>query len=1047
MKCHLKCLRALLLGPCLLFPGLSLIPKSLHAQTGTATIRGTITDSQGAVIVDAEVVITNTATGNTLRTRSNKSGIFISPPLQPASYSIRLSKQGFSDTEISDVTVNVADQKVLNIQLKVGSEAQTISVDGSEIVVNTVDASVGTVINRKFVENIPLNGRSFQDLISMTPGVVTQSPQTTPQSPGYSGDFSVNGQRTESNYYTVDGVAGNTSSGQATGYAQSATGGTIGSGTALGTTQSLIPVDALQEFRVQSSTYSAEFGRSPGGQFSMATRSGTNQLHGGVFEYFRNDVFDANDWFNNYYGTKKPALRQNDFGGTVGGPVVIPHLYSGKGGTFFFGSYEGLRLTQPQAATVMYVPDTYMRQQASADIQPILNAYPLQTGIDYGSSSNPGFAQFIKSYSLPSQIDSWGVRIDHTFNPKLITFFRYSETPSSVASRSLSVLSNTDARNLTYTAGITSQLGKSFANEFRLGYARSKSSLAVSLDNFGGATPINLSQTMGLGGDPASYPYFYIYLSGYGAASLYTEAAQNRGTQWNLVENFFASFGKHQVKAGFDYRRIVSPLLPASPYAYASFTTAPSVIANKAGSLYVYKYASATPVFNDFAAFVQDEWRTSNSLHLSFGLRWELAPPPTEANGNNAYTVLGSISNLSALTLVPQGTPLWKTPHYNFAPRLGLAWTAHNTPNRETVVRTGAGVFFDTDNQLATQGFTGLGFVGYRTYSGVSAIVTPSQLNFSITPTAPYTGSTVFAFPSNLQLPYTIGWNAALEQKLGKTQALTLTYVGSNGRRQVYTQQILATSYNKNFGAVRFFPGGATSNYHALQAQFQRTIEHGVQALVSYTWAHSIDKASTGLTLPIKRGNSDFDVRNNFQAGLSWDIPSGASTGMLHRIVSDWALDGRFVARSGFPVNLQGNYLLASDGSYYYSGVDLVPGKPIYLYGSQYPGGRAINPAAFNKTGVTSGNAPRNFVRAFGENQINTAVRRQFHLGETATLQFRAEAFNVLNHPNFGYVNPTLGQATFGQATKMLNQSLGSVASQYQQGGPRSMQFALKVAF
>lgn len=270
----------------------------------------------------------------------------------------------------------------------------------------------------------------------MTPGVVTQSPQSQ-SSIGVSGDFSVNGQRTESNYYTVDGVSANTGVGSGAGFPTPGTGGTLSSSTALGTTQSLISVDALQEFRVQSSTYSAAYGRSPGGQFSLVTRSGTKKFHGSGFDYLRNNYFDANNWFNNLYGTPASALRQNDFGGTFGGPIVLPFLHRARDNTFFFVSYEGLRLTQPQATSVQYVPDLAMRKQAASVLQPILNAFPLPTpgGIDYGTATTPSLAQFIQGYALPARIDSTSVRLDQISGRVTI---------SSSGSATLQVLQNPD---------------------------------------------------------------------------------------------------------------------------------------------------------------------------------------------------------------------------------------------------------------------------------------------------------------------------------------------------------------------------------------------------------------------------------------------------------------------------------------------------------------------------------------------------------------------------------------------------------------------------
>jgi hypothetical protein len=232
---------------------------------------------------------------------------------------------------------------------------------------------------------------------------------------------------------------------------------------------------------------------------------------------------------------------------------------------------------------------------------------------------------------------------------------------------------------------------------------------------------------------------------------------------------------------------------------------------------------------------------------------------------------------------------------------------------------------------------------------------------------------------------------------------------------------------------------------------------HGLQALVSYTWSHSIDFGSNYATFAAMRGNSDFDVRHNLAAGASWDIPINSRNRVFLSLLEHWGLDGRLAARTGFPITLDGNLLTdPATGNEFYSGVNLVPGKPLYLFSHQYPGGRALNGgpevpasnAAFTPpTGTAEGDAPRNFVRGFGENQVNLAIRRAFPIRDGISLQFRAEAFNILNHPNFGMVDSTLTDAQFGLATQTLNQSLGTLAPQYQQGGPRSMQFALKLSF
>jgi Carboxypeptidase regulatory-like domain/TonB-dependent Receptor Plug Domain/TonB dependent receptor len=1036
------------LFPCLLLFALCLVPLSVLSQSTSATISGGVTDPTGNFITDASVEVVNDETGVWYSDRTNSSGMYFIPILPPGHYHVQVSKRGFKTIIKPDVVLNVQGAIALNFVLPVGAMSQSVTVEAGSSRLNTTDASISTVIDQKFVENIPLNGRSFQDLIGLTPGVVTQSPQSG-STVGSSGDFSVNGQRTESNYYTVDGVSANTNAGAPTGFPQAANSGSVGASTALGTTQSLISVDALQEFRVQSSTYAAEYGRSPGGQFSLVTRSGTNEYHGSAFDYLRNNYFDANDWFNDHFGKPITAMRQNDFGGTFGGPVSIPHVYTGRGRSFFFFSYEGLRLTQPQPAVILYVPDASLRTNAPSVLQPILNAFPIQSsgGIDYDN----GLAQFIEPYSLPSQIDSTSIRFDQTFSSKVSAFFRYGNTPSSTSTRNLSSVTRNQLNNQTYTLGLTAQASATASNEFRLGYAQSSSDSIISLDNFHGAVPINLPNAMGLGSYPGSSPFFEIFVSGVGISELGVATSENKGHQWNGVDTFSLALGRHLFKFGADYRRIVSPLSPSSPAATALFESQHSVLTNSADLLLLSKYTSAVPVFNEFAAFAQDEWRVTSKLNLAFGLRWEIDPPPTEAHGNDAYTLLGNFANPSSLTLAPQGTPLWKTPWYNFAPRLGGAWTSHNTPGRETVLRAGAGVFFDSADRLATQGY-GVSAVGFSTsfsYADASVPVQAAQLAFTPSILPPYTSSVVIAFPSHLQLPYTLGWSASLEQALGGNQSLSLSYVGSNGRRLIQRQQLSVHSLNPEFGTIIYVPGGITSNYQALQVQYQRNVKRGLHALAAYTWSHSIDFGSQDTALPVTRASSDFDVRHNFQGGLSWDLPDSVSNAFLAPLLRAWGLDFRAMARSGYPITLLGNHVTDPvTGSQYYTNVNLVSGVPLYLYGTQFPGGRAINRSAVSlPTGSDPGNAPRNFLRGFDAVQINLAARREFTLHDRLKLQFRAETFNILNHPNFGYIDPTLTDATFGQATKMLNSSLGTVSSLYQQGGARSMQFALKLMF
>jgi hypothetical protein len=1013
-------------------------------QSTSATVSGLVLDPSGRPIAGADIEVVNDATGVRYPGATNGEGIYQIPNLLPGPYRLQVSKIGFKTLIKPDIVLNVQDALAINFTLPVGAASETVTIEGGTPLLETESAAVSTVIDRNFVANLPLNGRSFQDLILLTPGVATQSPQEG-TAPGYNGDFTVNGQRTESNYYTVDGVSANTSAGDGTGLAGPGTSGSLPAGTSLGTTQSLVSVDDLQEFRVQSSTYSAQFGRTPGGQFSFATRSGSNDPHGTAFDYLRNNVFDANNWFNDYYHVEEPALRQNDFGGTLGGPLLLPHIYDGRNRTFFFVSYEGLRLTSPQNASLEFVPSLSTRQTAAPTLQPFLNAFPLPS--PGGTVYADGLASFSQGFSLPSQIDATSVRVDANVYRRLRLFFRFSDSPSKTGGRSLASSGQDTAGLQSYTLGASSQFTSRVDNEFRIGYTRSSAGQRFALDQFGGAQPLDLPSAMGAAGDPNAFSYFELSFPGVGNTSLLAEDASNLSRQLNVTDTLDVSAGRHHLTAGVDYRRINSPLDPVTPTLEFVFESQDSLENNSADVALIARDLPADPILNETALFVQDDWHLARSLVLSMGLRWEVNPPPSSGSDHTAYTVLGNVYQPSTVSLAPLGTPLWDTSWYNFAPRLGVAWTAGKRPGTETVVRGGGGVFFDAGNQRAASAYTELGFRASSVLFGVPLPATSNQLAIEPTVAPPY--STIYASAPHLQLPFTLQWNVSVEQGLGRDQALTLSYVGASGRRLLEQEELNLNPLNPKFTSIIFNHNGPGSSYEALQAQFQRRLSRGLQALASYAWSHSLDYGSTDIALPYQRGNSDFDVRHNLAGALSYDLPGHPGGGIAGLLSRNWGLDGRVISRTGFPVILNGSlHTDAATGSEYYGGVDLVPDLPLYLHGNQYPGGRALNPSAFRATtGNAVGDAPRNFVRGFGAFQINTAVRREFPIAESWKLQFRAEAFNILNHPIFGQIDPNLTDLQFGQATQTLNQSLATMSALYQQGGSRSLQFALKLIF
>jgi hypothetical protein len=1050
--------------PCRLLLLISLAASSALAQLETATVSGQVVDPSGLNVSGAQLKLVDIDRDTTTGTATNRSGLYTFPTVRPGRYRMEVIAAGFKVVNVTGMTVNVQDHLEQNFKLAVGSVSESVTVEAEAI---NVSGAVSTVVDRNYVANMPLNGRSLQDLVLLTQGVIPNTPQTTPNL-GFQGEFSVNGQRAESNYYTVDGVSANV--GIVAGFPGAAsTSGSLPSATSLGTTQSLVALDALQEFRVQSSTSSAEFGRNPGGQFSFVTRSGSNVWHGTGFEYLRNGALDANNWFNNYYGLPQPALRQNDFGGTLGGPVEIPGLYAGKDRTFFFFSYEGLRLIQPQAATPNFVPDATLRANTTAPLSQVLNAFPVPNAPDLGG----GVGQFIGAWSNPSQINSYSIRLDHEIQKGLKLMFRFSDTPSSSTTRGTgranSPSMNSPARyeTQTYTFGMTSLLSNRIGNDLRLNYSSNNSVSSTKLESFGGAQAVNLAQLQGI--NTITNPAYNVAVAlqlGAEAAGLSQGSASGIQRQWNVVDTVDVSLGRHQLRFGIDYRRLSPIVVPSNPFAFYFYGSETSVQTNSVDVAQGQSQAAAYPLYSNFSVFLQDEWRATPRLNLSMGLRWEVNPAPGVTRGTLPYTVQGA-QDLSTMTLAPPGTPLWRTSWYNFAPRLGAAYVVRNIAGFETIVRGGGGLFFDTGQQLGSLGFQGPGVSAVSLFGGLFGIpagfpallaqVSPTIIN---PPVPPYTSANVWAFSPHLQLPYTLQWNLSVEQALGKSQYITVSYVGAHAARLLQQSQVTAGNFNPNFGTVFFNKNGLTSDYSALQMHFQRRLSHGLQSLASYTWSHSIDYGSFNFVVPYTRGNSDFDVGHNFSGALTYELPNTFENKLAGAMLHHWGLDGRFTARTAFPVPLvSGNIIVdPATGNTFSPNLDLIPGQPVYIFGSQCaavygngrgcPGGRAINPNAFsNPAPGESGNAPRNFARGFGTWQVDLAIRREFPIYERLKLQFRAEAFNVFNHPSFGVIDSTFGDPTFGQALSTLNSSLGVLNPLYQSGGPRSIQLALRLQF
>ena len=1025
--------------------GVVVLALRLGAQSPNGNINGLVLDPSSQLIVGAEVIAVNDLTAVQYTTKTNNEGVYVLPNLPPGPYRVQVSKVGFKTIIRPDIILNVQDALSINFTLPVGALLETVTVRGGAPLVNTQTGTVSTVIDRNFVESLPLNGRSFNTLFQLTPGVVI-----APSSTDMPGQFSVAGQRTDANNFTIDGVSANFGVGAVTVAGQSGTGSSPAF-SAYGGTSSLVSVDALQEFRVETSSFGPEFGRSPGGQVILTTRSGTNDLHGGVFDYFRNTIMDANDWFAITAGQPRAAEHHNDFGAFLGGP-----LWRNK--TFYFLSYEGSRLDLPQT-TPVEVPSEYARTTASTQLAPYLNAYPQPND----RTITPGVytSQFTGSYSNPASLDAGSVRIDHTFNQRFSVFGRYNYAPSQIVQRSsgLSTVGTTTSNTQTITAGVNLLFNQSLANTLRGNVSTQTANQIYSLDTFGGAVPLDPSLLIGTLATSNTYSFFLPQ----GASYLRTgQFARNHTRQLNFLDDLMLALGRHQFKFGADYRVIDLDINPAGSDALYIASSVQSFVTTGQTSLIANTARLSQIRTRSLSLYAQDSWKMTSRFTIMYGVRWELGPAPS-ARGATTLAAWTNVNTPSQIALAPLGSQLWSTGYHNFAPRIGVAYSLDG--KGAFVLRGGAGIFYDIG--VGSSATLGAEFPNSASSFTPTVSLPVNQLSSylpSVSLQPPYPDG-IFAFDPNLRLPRSYQWNVALEKSLRDKQAITASYVGQKGA-DLLRQEALYQP-NLNFlGEFVLTRNDAASSYNALQLQYRRPLADRLQALVNYSWSHSLDNASNDVITALSNtvisaardhASSDFDVRQSLSAAFTFDIPAVTKRGMAALLTKDWALDSVIVARTGFPFN--GVVLSTSPdpGGYATSRPDRVSGQPVWLYRAQCltvngppcAGGKGLNPAAFVvPPTVRQGTEGRNDLAGFGLTQVDLSLSRKIRMTDRLALDFRADAFNVLNHPNF--TNPQ-GYVEFGpfylQSQQMLNQSLGGLNPLFQEGGPRSLQLSLRLTF
>jgi hypothetical protein len=1021
-----------------------------------------VEDQSGAAIPKAKIVAINVGTNLEYSTETNGVG-FYAVNVPPGKYRILASKDGFAQVVKPDVELHVQDDAGINFAMRVGSATESVTVEGGAPLVNTESAAVGTVIDRNFVGNLPLNGRNFQSLVLLSPGVTISAASYTTDL----GQFSVNGQRASTNYFTVDGVSANIGSSPILGSATNmALAGSYPGLSALGGANNLVSEDALEEFKVQTSSYSADSGRQPGGQISVVTRSGTNAFHGSAFDYLRNDVLDARDWFNKA-PTPKPALRQNQFGGTIGGPLSIPGLYSGRDRSFFFFSYEGQRIALPSVGTLT-VPSLRLRALASSALKPVMAAFPLPTRPELTTTTGQpsGFAPFDFGVSNRGSSDAYSLRLDHTVNKKLTLFGRYNLSPSRNEGGSYQVTS-IEAHTATVTLGANSAFSPTLNNELRFNWSRQGTPEVGSQRALNGSVPVDSSYLTS--GYPGTGSVTFALNGLQAPLTIQGLFSDNVQRQINVVDNLSLVKGRHHFKFGVDIRRL-SPTYASLDQHIYNFSNEAGIASGTADYLLAATFQAARPRFLNFSAFALDRWKVSPRLSLDLGLRWEINPSPIEADGHMPPLAVGIVgTDVTKATLAPPGTPLFHTSYKAFAPHLGIAYQLRKQSGYETVVRGGVGVYYDLGTSTASNAwpFSANKFVFGSAFLASTAIAAPPPI--VLVSTLPTT-STVRGFAEDLKLPYTLQWNVSLEQALGSTQKVSLSYVASAARDLLITpflnQGLAGPRPNPNFATISYSTNGTTSDYDSLQVQYQTRLTHGLQALANYTWSHAIDEVSNDIfSYNIERGNADFDVRHNFSAALTYNIPTVPLSG-LRSILRDWSVSGLTHAQGGRPVDVRKLAVITVDGRQALPHPDVVPGQPLIIADPTVPGGRRFNAAAFvdppsvpGFPGVPArdGNFGRNILRELAILQTDVSLGRNFSLTEALKLQFRWEAFNLFNHPMFGF--NTFGAdysipSTFGVFQQTLRSALGGTSAPnagynglYQIGGPRSMQFSLRLSF
>ncbi|MFZ0736983.1 MAG: TonB-dependent receptor [Candidatus Acidiferrales bacterium] len=1059
-RVHLRLL--LLIGVVFLISG----TKPAFAQgvsSSAAAILGTVTDSSGAVVPGVTVTVTSTDTGISQSATTDKDGRYAVRFLSPGPYSLTVTAKGFKTQTQSGIVLTIGQQAVINVGVQVGQRVDVITVTSNAPLVDTVSSSTSYLVNSQTMRDLPLNGRDFLQLATLQPGVSSisgisgNSEVTTGGSAGNTngGKFSVNGLPSKAITYLLDGSDVSDPFGLIP--------------TMAGVSGAALGVDAIQEFRIITDNYSAEYGRHAGGVVEAITRGGTNSVHGGVFDFLRNSAMDARNFFDDPTQSI-PEFRRNQFGGFVGGPIV-------KDKTFFFADYEGVR--ELLGNTVSFVsPDAASRQgilpggnvTVSPLIVPYLNAYPLPNGADLGDGTG------IVNTSLPQPIneDYFLVRIDHKLTERDQLFARYliddGRSPNPLESTVVPGFGGSvQDRNQFFAFGEHHSFASPLINSFEFSFNRQK---ALGLP---GATAPDLVSSLIPGQPLGQIETFGLPTIG----NVFTLPIGEFNNIIQVTDSLAWSKGKHFLKFGGDVRHIQNngpfSLGFLAEYEFpdlSSFLQAePSLFL---GAAQGHSDSDRGYRITDWGFYVQDDFRVSSKLTINAGLRYEGSSDPSEAHGQ-----IANIINPLTATSTTAGK-LLNSPKVLFGPRIGLAWS----PDGKTAIRAGYGIFYS--------------FLSINEYSDTRFMPPYYQLDLSIAPPFldPLSGPVVIpgfgiTVPTqyNYEQPTVQEFNLSVQRSLSQNLSFQAAYVGSRGDHMLRSGNIntpvpstlpdgqiyfspTAPRINPNFGAELYISTDAESEYNALQLSLQKRISAGLQLQASYTYSKSIDDSSGPFlsdfvteTGPVQyyacrtcdRAVSAWDMRNNFVINALYDLPFGHgkqfgadAAGATERIFGGWQIGGIFTLHSGLPFTPTMGYNSSDDGSVFLADRPNVVG-PCKIIGNP---SKWFDPSCFAVPLLgTYGSAGRNILLGPNFKDFDFFLSKEASITERLRVQFRAEFFNIANHPNFAPpINSTgfnglggNGDIIFNQGSTTPLASAGEIFSTTTTS--RQIQFGLKFLF